>query len=98
MTLTGAYTPLSTVAWNNNWSVVSTTGGLITVGSGVTVSVAGLWTNDIGAPSLSMVATTGGKITLNSYGDIDLGQGTVLDVSGGGHQTVQGKITSGQGQ
>ena len=97
LTLTGAYTSLSTPLWNNTQSVVSTIGGLITIGPGVAVSTAGLWRNDVGASTLSTVATNGGTITLNSDGDINLGQGSVLDVSGGGHQTVQGKITSGHG-
>src|SRR5262249_40125739 len=33
----------------------------------------------------------------NSYGDINLGQGSVLDVYGGAHETAPGKITAGKG-
>jgi hypothetical protein len=67
----------------------------LTIGAGITLSAAGLWTNDAGATSLAPIASNGGTITLGAYGDIELGQGSVLDVSAGAYENGAGKISMG---
>lgn len=77
---------------------ISVTTSLLTIGAGVTLSTAGTWTDDAGVTVGTAAAINGGTITLASYGDIQIGQGSVLDVSGGGHRTAAGKITGGNGE
>ena len=100
ITLTGAYTTSSSYVTNPN-SSLSARSGLVNIGAGVIVSAAGAWTNDASsapvAGSIVPIALDGGTVAINSYGDINLGQGSVLDVSGGAHETAAGKITAGKG-
>lgn len=67
------------------------------IGEGATLSTAGAWVNDYldGRLSTRTKATTGGSITLDSAYDLDLAAGSVLDVSGGGLVTVDGKLEGG---
>jgi hypothetical protein len=69
--------------------------GSLTIGAGVTLSTAGLWTNDVGATSLAPIASNGGTIVLGAYGNIELGQGSILDVSAGAYENGAGKISMG---
>ena len=95
ITLTGAYTTSSSYVTDLN-SNLSATSGLVTIGAGVTLSAAGAWTNNTDGATAA-IAANGGTIAVNSYGNIDLGQGSVLDVSGGGDEAVVGKISAGKG-
>ena len=72
----------------------------ITVAQGVTLDVAGTWTND--RPGVAGAGTTaarvnGGGITLSAVGDVSLGDGSILDASGGGWLRADGKLVSGNG-
>jgi len=72
----------------------------ITVAKGVTLDVAGTWTND--RPGVAGAGTTaarvnGGGITLSAVGDVSLGDGSTLDASGGGWLRADGKLVSGNG-
>jgi filamentous hemagglutinin family protein len=94
--LTGAFTAASSLITDPN-GALSARSGLVKIGAGVTVSAAGAWTNDTTASALSQIAVNGGTIAIGSDGDIVLGQGSVLDVSGGASETAAGKITGGNG-
>lgn len=84
--------------------------GRLTVGSGVTVDVAGRWTNDRSTPApardaqgnpTAPLTTAGGSILLSGKGSlvdgvaIDIGDGAGFDVSGGAWQNAAGKIAGG---
>src|SRR5262249_753801 len=59
-------------------STISYSSGNLTIGAGITLSTAGLWTNDSSGTTLAPIAANGGPgITLGAYGDIDIGQGSV---------------------
>ena len=100
LTLTAAYTRTS-AAVNGNLTpnaadILVGRSGLVSIASGATLSTAGLWTR-VSADS-AFLAPNGGTITINSdYGDIDLGHGSVLDVSAGAYEKSTGAITSGNG-
>ncbi len=72
----------------------------IRVADGVTLSVRGLWLNDL--PGMSTVpggATlpSAGKITLSAMDNVALGQGSTLDATGGGWLKTNGKLVAGKG-
>ncbi|RJP70076.1 MAG: filamentous hemagglutinin N-terminal domain-containing protein [Comamonadaceae bacterium] len=72
----------------------------VTVADGVSLSARGGWANDLPtAPGRSLEATqvNGGSITLSAVGDVNLGAGTLLDVTGGGRLAPDGKLTRGDG-
>jgi filamentous hemagglutinin family protein len=94
--LTGAFTTASSLITDPN-GALSARSGLVKIGAGVTLSAAGAWTNDTTARALSQISVNGGTIAIGSDGDIVLGQGSVLDVSGGAAETAAGKITGGNG-
>ncbi|MTD94380.1 filamentous hemagglutinin N-terminal domain-containing protein [Hyphomicrobium sp. xq] len=94
--LTGGFTLRSTVENNLN-GTRSPRSSLVTIGPGVTVSVAGLWTNDRSELWSTSIAVDGGTISLSSNGDINLGEGSILDVSGGAYVSASGKVTTGKG-
>jgi filamentous hemagglutinin len=96
--LPGAFTLITAndmLATQNPNSSFSARSGQLTIGPDIILSTAGLWTNDAGATSLAPMATSGGKITLGAYGDIEIGQGSVIDVSAGAYESVAGKVTMG---
>ena len=100
--LTGGYTQHSpqvdaVLPPTNLNGTISAAGSLVTIGAGIALSTAGTWTDDVGVTAGTPTAINGGTITLASYGDIQIGQGSVLDVSGGGHRMSAGKITGGNG-
>jgi filamentous hemagglutinin len=101
LTLTAAYTSTSLIQNTNftsgNGNLVGRS-GLVTIEAGVTLSTAGLWTNQRNGAGSAFVAPNGGTITINSYfGDIDLAPGSAINVSGGAYETSTGAITSGNG-
>lgn len=61
------------------------------------ISTAGRWVNDFldGRDSTVAKAINGGSVTLTSAHDIDLREGSVIDVSGGGLVKTDGSLTSG---
>jgi filamentous hemagglutinin family protein len=86
--------------------------GKLSVASGVSLDVAGVWTNDRSTPlpardalgnPVSTVVTKGGSIALSGKGNsqtnvgLSVGNGASFDASGGAWQNAAGKITSGTG-
>jgi filamentous hemagglutinin family protein len=100
--LTSSYT-VASAALPNQGAVGNANGsqsvrsGLVKIESGLTLSTAGAWVNDLTPTANGVIATNGGTITLSSVSDIELGAGSVLDVSGGAHETTGGKIVAGNG-
>lgn len=96
--LPGAFTVTSVGEMQQNPnSSYSISSGNLTIGPGITLSTAGTWTNDVGARSLALapIVSNGGTIALGAYGDIDVGLGSVLDVSAGAYESATSKITMG---
>jgi filamentous hemagglutinin family protein len=78
---------------------VNTNGGQFTLGSGATLSTAGLIVDDseaAAAPGTLPLATNGGAITIKAY-QVDLQSESVVDVSGGVQMTAAGKLAYGSG-
>jgi filamentous hemagglutinin family protein len=77
-------------------------GNLLQLGTQGILSVAGAWINDSaalnpGGPS-APIAIRGGSVALSaSSGKLLLDAGSVIDVSGGGYLSAQGKLTAGAG-
>ena len=72
----------------------------VTVGEGVSLSARGEWINQspgMGTPSSTGASIDGGSITLSAVNDVDLGEGTHVDVTGGGRVRPDGKIAGGKG-
>lgn len=70
------------------------------VDDGVTLSVRGLWVNDLpGMPAASSVAAlpNAGRITLSAVDDVVLGRVSTLDATGGGWLQANGKLVAGKG-
>ena len=88
---------LTTAAGGNPNGTVSATSGLVSIGAGVALSAAGAWTNDADGPAVGAIAANGNTISISSTNDIDIGLGSMLDVSGGGYESPAGKITAGNG-
>lgn len=79
---------------------VDVSGGSIAVADGVTISTAGLYTND--TPGISdapdaLIAIDGGDIKLSAVGTTTLGQGSVVDASAGAWMTADGELKGGKG-
>ncbi|NWG87720.1 MAG: filamentous hemagglutinin family protein [Hydrogenophilaceae bacterium] len=75
---------------------ISLKGGNTSIADGVSLSAAGLWTND--GPGLSgalsaPVALDGGKVTIN--GLTRLGTGSLVDVSAGAWRDAEGDVATG---
>lgn len=69
------------------------TTGLVRVGDGVHVDLGGAWVNALGsATPLATSATPGGSFTATGYG-VQLGTGSVVDVSGGASVSPTGAVT-----
>lgn len=71
--------------------------GSINIASGVTVSAAGLWTNDtpgVAGALTAPIAPDGGQITIDGA-LLSIGTGAVIDVSSGAWRTVDGKLKTG---
>ncbi len=71
----------------------------VTVGEGVTLSVAGLWTNDALPDSdfSAPVVLNGGNIAIRSVSGVNLEAGSVLDADGGAWYTSARKLKGGKG-
>ncbi len=71
----------------------------ITVADGVRLDLAGRWVNDaadlIAGASPAPVYITGGKAVFIALGSVTLGQGSVIDVSGGGQLKSNGSFSAG---
>ncbi|MFZ5593573.1 MAG: filamentous hemagglutinin family protein [Pseudomonadota bacterium] len=71
----------------------------ITVGDGVRIMARGQWVNDsplvTAAPGGDPALIDGGSITMTSVSDVILGQGSVLDVSGGGWAGSDNRLKAG---
>lgn len=69
----------------------------INVASGVKLDVSGNWTNDYidSASTTGRVLNKGGDVSLISLGPVGLGEGSLIDVSGGGWLSAANKLTSG---
>lgn len=79
---------------------VDVSGGSIAVADGVTISTAGMYTND--TPGISdtpdaPIAIDGGDIQLSAVGTTTLGQGSVIDASAGAWMTADGELKGGDG-
>ncbi|MFG3757248.1 hypothetical protein, partial [Klebsiella pneumoniae] len=71
----------------------------ITVGSGVTLDLRGVWVNALanGADSSKLGWINGGSATLASTHNIILSKGSLIDVSSGAALAANGKIKGGKG-
>ncbi len=71
----------------------------VSIGSGVTVDLSGLWTNALTGPDdLSGLAyLNGGRLTVSTTGGITLASGSLVDVSSGGAILANGKTQGGTG-
>jgi hypothetical protein len=72
----------------------------VTVGESVSLAARGAWINQ--SPGMGTAASTGasidgGSITLSAVNDVDLGEGSHVDVTGGGRVKPDGKIAGGKG-
>lgn len=76
---------------------VTLAGTAIAVDNAAKIDVSGLWTNDYLNPASATgrVVNKGGSVSLTSSGAVSLGQGTVVDVSGGGWLNMAGKVSNG---
>lgn len=72
----------------------------VTVADGVTLSARGGWVNDLlpqtGQPS-STSLIDGGAVTVSAVGNVLMGDGSLVDVTGGGRLTPDGALESGDG-
>jgi filamentous hemagglutinin len=72
----------------------------VTVADGVSLSARGGWANDLPTASGRAAGATrvnGGAITLSATGDVNLGDNTLLDVTGGARVKPNGKLANGKG-
>ncbi|MFN3716972.1 MAG: filamentous hemagglutinin, partial [Thiobacillus sp.] len=72
----------------------------VSVADGVTLSARGGWVNDLpsaGARSGDTPLIHAGSVSLSAAGDVKLGDGSLIDVTGGGQVQVDGKIRNGNG-
>ncbi len=72
----------------------------VAVGEGVSLSARGEWTNQspgTGTPASTGARIDGGSITLSAVNDVELGEGSHVDVTGGGRLKANGKIDGGKG-
>lgn len=72
----------------------------VVVADGVTLSARGAWVNELpgaAAGTDDVALLNGGEITLSATGDVELGQGSLIDVTSGGKVSAKGKITAGKG-
>ena len=72
----------------------------VTVGEGVSLSARGEWINQspgMGTPSSTGAGIDGGSITLSAVNDVDLGESSHVDVTGGGRVKPDGKLAGGKG-
>ena len=71
----------------------------VTVTEGVRLDAGGLWSNLRTNPddSASLAYLNGGLLSIRSSGDIDIGAGSLLDVSSGGAILANGKPRGGKG-
>ena len=71
----------------------------IDVASGAIIDTGGNWTNDSPAvtpqPGTGPVIVNGGKVSLSAAGDVSVGSGAIVNVSGGGWVNSANKLSSG---
>ncbi len=88
------------VGQNEQWWAL-TTGGTpsVTIDSGVTIDLTGLWTNALTGPDdlAGLAYVNGGTLTVSTTGSITLGGGSLVDVSSGGAILANGKTSGGTG-
>lgn len=73
---------------------------LLQIGQSALLTARGLWTNDlpgVGGTTFAPVFTAGGQVTLNSYSDLEVATGSLIDASGGGWVNAAGKLQGGAG-
>ncbi len=72
----------------------------VTVGEGVSLAARGEWINQspgTGTPASTGASIDGGSITLSAVNNVDLREGSHVDVTGGGRVKPDGKIAGGKG-
>lgn len=72
----------------------------VTVGAGVSLSARGEWINQspgAGTPTPTGASIDGGSIALSAVNDVELGDGSHVDVTGGGRVRPDGKVAGGKG-
>lgn len=71
----------------------------VALADGVTLNTAGLWSNLLldGGDRQGLPFINGGRVSVRSGGDIDLGQGSLIDVSSGAAVMADGKTRGGKG-
>ncbi|BBP59049.1 hypothetical protein PHLH4_26390 [Pseudomonas sp. St316] len=71
----------------------------VTLGEGVTLNTAGRWSNLLldGTDRQGLPFINGGAVSMRSSGDIDVGQGSLIDVSSGAAVMADGKTRGGKG-
>lgn len=84
----------------NARSIDSSAMAYAVVADGVTLSARGAWVNELpgaAAGTDDVALLNGGEITLSASGDVELGQGSLVDVTSGGRIKAKGEITAGKG-
>ncbi|WP_052765379.1 filamentous haemagglutinin family protein [Pandoraea apista] len=73
--------------------------GNVTVADGVRLDTSGLWTNLAldGSTTSALPFVNGGDVTMKSTGDVNVGAGTLIDVSSGGVMRANATIDGGAG-
>lgn len=71
----------------------------IKVADGVVLSARGAWINELpGSENAAIIEKIdGGSVALSAVGDVELGQGSLLDVSSGARVRPNGKVSGGAG-
>jgi filamentous hemagglutinin family protein len=76
---------------------VTLTGSTVTQGSGAQIDVSGLWVNDYLNPAAASgrALIKGGEVNISANSNVSTGQGSLIDVSGGGWLKSSGKVSNG---
>ena len=71
----------------------------INIGADAVIDVAGTWTNDFpvvnAQPANAPIVVNGGTVSASAAGDVTLGRGSFVDVSGGGWVNSSGTLSAG---
>ena len=86
------------LATHENSSSTNPADYALVIGPHASISAAGLWVNNLTNPGSTPAVIDGGSVQLNSTADLVLSSGSMVDVSGGGQQQINGRIFGNAGQ